>query len=602
MSRTQRLVVIGVGVITVVGSAAVAVVYGSQGVEVVSYVAGIGSFLLAVVTLVVATSLGRRYESISPVRGDVTTAPVGVHARLPQAPTPSRAPDSAVPATSNLPRRNRAFTGRTHLLTDLHEELTHGRVAVVAVRGMGGIGKTQLALEYAHQQRRAGLYELTWWVHAETALTLTADLARLSPVLGVEADADQERTIAAVLAGLRQRDRWLVVFDNAPDAAAVRDLLPPDNGHTLITSRDQAWGGIAHPVDLGTFTRAEAVSYLQQRTGRNEPQAAAQLAEVVGDLPLALAQAAAYLEQQGGLSIQAFLKRYRDQEDAAQQIVAELDDYPHSVATTWLIHFDDMTAHHRAALQLLRLCAFLDPDDIDLALLLSTPGILTGALTGQLADAVANPAEREAVIDTLARTALISRIDGAHRVRIHRLVAEITRTQLPKRQPSRWRWPWRLPAADRAAWADHVVTIINARFPDDPHQPSSWATCTALAAHADSAVSYGSAQPIAGALMLRLGKYLHTRADLAAAETAVQSALDIFTRLFGPDHADVALVLTELGALHRRRDQLEQAQTNLQSALDIFTRLFGPDHADVARVLTERGALHRRRGQLDLAQ
>ena len=588
--------VIGIGAAIAVGSAMVAVIYGSRGVDVASYVAGTGSFLIAVVTLVLATSPGRD-GSAAAVGGDVTTVQAGRRARLAQVPVPS--PPAGVAVTSNLPQRALVFTGRTQELAQLRQELTHGRVAVVAVRGMGGIGKTQLALEYAHQQRKAGRYDLTWWIHAETPLTLTTDLAALAPTLHVQADADQERTITAVMAALQQRDNWLLVFDNAPNAAAIRHRLPPGNGHTVITSRDPAWGSLAYPLDLGTFTRAEAVTYLQQRTRTNEPQAAKELAEALGDLPLALAQAAATLEEQGGLSLQAYLTRYRRHQDAAQKIVANLPDYPDSVATTWKIHFDDLQAHHPAALQLLRLCAFLDPDDIDLSLLLSDRDILAGPLTDLLAQKVAD-GQWEAVIGTLARTALISRIDGADRVRIHRLVAEITRAQLPKRQ-SKQRWPWqqRMPAADSPAWADHIVTIINAFFPDDPYEPATWATCASLAAHAVAAAGHGTAQPTAGALMQRLGQYLYIRAELTAADTAVRSAQDIYTRVYGPEDTSVAWVLTDLGRLQRLRDQFDAAQTSLQTARDIYTRVYGPDHTNVADVLTELGALQRLRDQLD---
>jgi hypothetical protein len=109
------------------------------------------------------------------------------------------------------------------------------------------------------------------------------------------------------------------------------------------------------------FTRAESVAYLRRRTRRAEPKAADALADELGDLPLALAQAAAYLETHGGLSIDGFLQRYQDRTSAGRLLAAGMEGYPHSVATTWLIHFQEL-ASSPAALQLLRLCAHLDPD------------------------------------------------------------------------------------------------------------------------------------------------------------------------------------------------------------------------------------------------
>ena len=208
----------------------------------------------------------------------------------------------ALPPVWNVPHiRNHNFTGRTGPLDSLRSALTSGRPAAVtqAIAGLGGVGKTQLALEYAY--RNASDYAIVWWVRSEDSPTLAGDYAALAAELGFpEGDAaDQSATVLAVRRWLEQNSGWLLVFDNAQESAAIRGYMPGGNtGHVLITSRSQAWGAVAEPLPMHEFERAESLEFLLSRTGQDD-KAAANLAEELGDLPLALEQAAAYIEQTG---------------------------------------------------------------------------------------------------------------------------------------------------------------------------------------------------------------------------------------------------------------------------------------------------------------
>jgi hypothetical protein len=204
-----------------------------------------------------------------------------------------------MPGIWNVPTRNPGFTGRDGLLTAVRERLLAGDRAVVqALRGMGGVGKTQLAAEYAH--RFAGTYDLAWWVNAEQGGLIGDQFAALGAALGcIEAGAGHEAVRAAVLAGLRERGRWLLVFDNAQDPADVTPWLPGGSGHVLITSRERGWEEVAAPVEVDVLARAESVALLQARVTGLAREDAGRLAADLGDLPLGIAQAAGFMAWTG---------------------------------------------------------------------------------------------------------------------------------------------------------------------------------------------------------------------------------------------------------------------------------------------------------------
>jgi NB-ARC domain len=205
----------------------------------------------------------------------------------------------ARPQVWNVPARNPGFTGRDNLLAEVREQLLAGDRAVVqALHGMGGVGKTQLAAEYAH--RFAGTYGLAWWINAEQGGLIGDQVAALGLALGcVQAGAGTEAVRAAVLAELRHRGRWLLVFDNAEDPTDVAPWLPGGGGHVLITSRQRGWDEVAAPVEVDVLTRAESVAILQARVTELSGADADKLAAELGDLPLAIAQAAGFMAGTG---------------------------------------------------------------------------------------------------------------------------------------------------------------------------------------------------------------------------------------------------------------------------------------------------------------
>jgi hypothetical protein len=206
------------------------------------------------------------------------------------------------PAITNLPARNPHFTGRSDTLEELRAQLRAEPGVVVtqtgAIHGLGGVGKTELALEFAH--RYGADYDIIWWISAEQPTSVTVDLAALAEQLGIERAADQAEMVELLFRELRGRERWLLVYDNAERPEALAALLPPGGGgRVLATSRYGAWGKLGATVRLDVLPRDESIAFLRKRTGSEDRAALDELGELLGDLPLALEEAAAYLEETG---------------------------------------------------------------------------------------------------------------------------------------------------------------------------------------------------------------------------------------------------------------------------------------------------------------
>src|SRR5580704_879835 len=257
----------------------------------------------------------------------------------------------SVPRVWNIPARNPGFTGRDDLLEAMRERLLAGDRAVVqAMHGMGGVGKTQLAAEYAH--RFAGVYDLAWWVSSEQGGLIGDQFAALGVALGcVQAGAGTEVLRAVVLAELRERGRLLLVFDNAENPADVTPWLP-GGGHVLITTRASGWAEVAAPVEVDVLTRAESVALLQARVDGLTGADADRLAAELGDLPLALAQAAWFMAETGMAAAQ-YLKLLRTR---AGQLLAQgaPGSYPRSLAAATQLTADRLASEDPAAAPLAR--------------------------------------------------------------------------------------------------------------------------------------------------------------------------------------------------------------------------------------------------------
>jgi len=333
-----------------------------------------------------------------------------------------RLPGSVPQFWGDVPARNPGFTGRDGLLVAVRDRLlAGGRAVVQALHGMGGVGKTQLAAEYAH--RFAGAYDLVWWINAEQADLIGEQFAALGSELGcADAGAGIQAVRSAVLRELRRRERWLLVFDNAEEPADVRGWLPGGNGHVLVTSRERGWAEVAVAVEVDVLARAESVAILRDRVPGLADADADALAGQLGDLPLAITQAAGYLAETG-MTASRFLELLATR---AGVILAQARPvtYPYSLAAATQLTADKLARDDPAAADLADMCAFLAPEPIPEELFTSRAAELPAALAARAADPLAWPQ----TVAHLTRRAL-ARVDPRGLV-MHRLTQAILRDRL----------------------------------------------------------------------------------------------------------------------------------------------------------------------------
>jgi len=494
-----------------------------------------------------------------PARGLFVAAALG---RVPAADVLAALPGTeqpgGMPRVWNVPARNPGFTGRDGLLAAVRERLLTGGAAVVQVlHGMGGVGKTQLAAEYAH--RFAVDYELAWWINAEQSGLIGDQIAALGLALGcVRPDAGMELVRAVVLAELRSRGRWLLVFDNAEAPAEVAAWLPGGGGHVLITSREAGWTELAAPVEVDVMARAESVALLRHRIGGLGGADADRLAVDLGDLPLALAQAAGFMVATGMAAGQYLGLLQARAGPLLNQAVP--GSYPRSLAAATGLTAARLDADDPAAAELASLCAFLAPEPIPEDLFTHAASELPAELAARAAD----PLAWRQTLARLARQSLV-RIDQ-HGLVMHRLTQAILRD--------------RLIPAQAATIRKRAEAILAASRPGDPDYPATWPAWARLMPHLLAADLAATGSP--GLRQLAYGGccYLLVRGDTRAAFALSSNLHPRWRDRLGADHEHTLAVADYLGWALEEKGRWAQARDLVQDILDHRRRILGQDHPD----------------------
>jgi hypothetical protein len=497
-----------------------------------------------------------------------------------------------MPRVWNAPARNPGFTGRDGLLMQVRERLLGGDRAVVqALHGMGGVGKTQLATEYAH--RFAGDYDVVWWIASERAGLIGEQVAGLAAELGCAAPGtDTAAAVMAVMAELRGRGRWLLVFDNAGTPQDLARWLPGGTtGHVLITSRTRGWQEIAAAVEVDVLTRAESAAILRARVSGLAATDADQLAEHLGDLALGVVQAAAYLADTGTPAdgyLRLLTTRAADILDQGQP-----SSYPRSLATATLLTIEQLAAEDSAAAELARLCAFLGPEPIPLAWFHPAAGHLSGLLGTRAADPVAF----RRLLAQLGRSSL-ARID--HRgLQLHRLTQAILRDSL---------------TGQAAATRAHAEAMLTASNPGDADEPATWPGWAQLLPHLLASDPAATSNSGFRDLACEACWYLYMRGDARVCHDLVRHLHQQWLDRLGPDDRhtlraantlaialgqigryDAARQLTEDTLARRQRILGEDHPDTLTSAANLANMLRGLGHVQAARRLHEDSLARARR-------
>jgi tetratricopeptide (TPR) repeat protein len=504
--------------------------------------------------------------------------------RFPRTPTPAARPrfPTALPPVWNVPyRRNLSFTGREQALAELADQLGRGAAAAVtqALQGAGGVGKTALAVEYAYRHRAE--FDTVWWVHAEQHATLLGDLTDLALALGLAdpGEANQRLAAAAVRRWLDDHDRWLLVLDNAeaPDGttglevplARLVDLLPQVvHGQVLVTSRDASWEEHAALAELEVFTPREAVAFLLARSGATDEQAAGQIAELLGWLPLALEQAGAYV-QETRIALSAYLDRLRKFPALTLARGRPRDRDPtDTVATTWQVSLERVRPV-TGAMALLEVCAFLGAEEVPRALFAQP----LDPQPKELAVLAGDPFTLDEAVAAVRRLGLVKANEQAFTV--HRLVQQVIRDQFDSEQQRH-----------RVATA---LRLISAAFPTEHADPDAWPTYARLLPHALAVTRYAEAlavEPETTAWLLEEAcRYLWQRADHQQARGLSERALAIHEAHLGADHPTTATSLHNLADILHAQGDLDTARTLHERALAIHEAHWGPNHRDTAHSL-----------------
>ena len=481
---------------------------------------------------------------------DVTAGlgrPVGSGPRLP----------GRAPRVWNVPARNPGFTGRDQLLAELRERLLAGDRAVVqALRGMGGVGKTHLAVEYAH--RFAAYYDLIWWINSDQAELIGDQAAALGLALGcVASGTDAEAVRWAVLAELRERGGWLLVFDNAERPEDVVPWLPGAGGHVLITSRERDWDEGAVPVEVDVLARPESVAILQARISGLSEVDADQLADQLGDLPLAIAQAAGFMAETG-MTAARYLDLLRTR---AGQLLGQgaPRTYPKSLAAATELIADRLASEDPAAAELASLCAFLAPAPIPEELVTAASD-----LPCQLAARATDPLAWHQTLAHLARQSL-ARID--HRgLQMHKLTQAILRD--------------RLTPAEAAATRVRSEAILAVNHPGDPAEPATWPQWARLMPHLLAANLAGTDSPGLRQLTCDACWYLISRGDARTGHDLASGLHRHWRARLGHDHEHVLLITRSLGWALRGMGRYAEARDLHRDTLDRERRILGDDHPE----------------------
>lgn len=542
---------------------------------------------------------------------------------FPGSPVTQQPQPSAPPAFPSLPvvtpsaaklwtvpyERNVFFTGREGVLAKLRSQLNNGKNAAIAqaISGLGGIGKTQTAVEYAYRHRND--YTAIFWVRAETRSETQTDFVDIARLLNLpeKDEPDPGDAVQAVKRWLENTTGWLLIFDNADKPEQLTDFRPrmglaqgtTENcpQHILLTSRAQTFDslGIAQPIGLKQLSRQEAVIFLLTRAGHtlnneNEKLAAASLAGALGYLPLALEQAGAYINAKS-TDCAAYLKSYsRRKLSLLEKKGPVAGAYLKSVATTWSINFQAVEATSQAAADLLRMSAFLSPEAVPYELIETGASALGETLANELKDMQDDPIAFAEVLASLTRYSLVRAEPSIQAYSVARMVQEVQKSVLT--------------AEESQLWIQRIIAALTLALTEAGYE--NWPKIERLLPHAKKTLehieTYGIDSEAATAFLAHIGQYFYERGLYQNAESPYHKALVLDQKRLGNDHPNIAKRLDDLATVYSAQGCYGDAEPLFLQSLTLSQQSLNENHPDIATSLNNLALLYWKQGRYKSAE
>ena len=534
----------------------------------------------------VVQGIRRAIEDLIPIPEPVSSIPLPLVWNVPYAPNPF-------------------FMGQEALLRQLAETLKKGQPTALsqpqAISGLGGIGKTQIAVEFAY--RRQQDYQAIFWVRADTHEALVSGFVALSELLNLpeKDEHDQTITVKAMEQWLKTHREWLLILDNADDLSIVSPFLRSlslHGGHILLTTRAHVLGPLARHIEVETMSLEVGTLFLLRRAGligleasletvsTSERVIAQKITEELGGLPLALDQAGAYI-QETGCSLARYQQVYGQHcMELLKRRGSFSDSYPESVATTWMLSFEKVKQRNLVAADLLRCCALLHPDAIP------EEFFADGAM--HLGSRLQQVARDTLVFDDAVRVllaySLIRRDPTTAMLSIHRLVQAVLVDAMS--------------AKTRKQWRERIVQAVSKAFPEVTFQ--GWTKCERLLPHVLVCATWTEQGlihiPEMSHVLHRAGIYLRARAQYLEAERLLVRSLMIREQHLGAEHLHTAFSLNSLVLLYREQGKYDEAEQLCHRALPIYEQHLGGGHPHTASCLSNLASLYDAQGKYEEAE
>ncbi|MEV6603860.1 FxSxx-COOH system tetratricopeptide repeat protein [Kutzneria sp. NPDC051319] len=477
-----------------------------------------------------------------------------------------RRPGDFPPIWGNVPLRNANFTGRESLLRELGERLDASSPTAVlpeALHGMGGVGKTLVAVEYVY--RHIADYDLVWWIPSDDPALIQSSFVELAAKMQLaNVDPSPQVAVPAVLEELRNPGadlRWLLVFDNADQPEDLRQFLPQGTGHIIVTSRNPRWSSVARAVEVDIFNRNESIELLQRRCPELTDDESQQLADVLGDLPLAIEQAGAWCAETG-MTVPEYLTLFEQQRADLLEDNAPID-YPVTVAAAWNVSLERLRRDSPQALQLVQLCSCFAPEPIRRSIFTD---LRDSTVPAELADALQKPVSLGRAIREIKRYSL-ARVD--HRndtIQLHRIVQAVVQDQMTQAEQARMR---------------HIAHLLLLKTdPKLPGLPREWPVYSSLLPHVRVSRAVECDDTQVRMLVVNQAIFLNAWGDYQGSYELAEEARQLWQEKFGEDHPDTLSAARRVGTALRSLGDYGRAKVLDERTFALLRETVGDDHEE----------------------